>query len=135
MPKISTKIFFASLSWLYQFTDYFKILNFLFSNVPQEEFQPVKYYLPRISTSKNIKLKKMLKLSFQSFLLTFFQFCSQYLWALEYDPIRCPNQFYIILGSYEEVHMKKKVSCEFHVFGQFPGPQNLDVFLENLLQS
>ena len=42
------------------------------------------------------------------------------------------NIFYIILCSYVEGHVKK-VKSEFHAFGWFPGVQNLEVFLENLL--
>ena len=44
------------------------------------------------------------------------------------------NNLYIILSSYVEEHVKKKkksqVKSEFHVFGWFPGLQNLDVFWE-----
>ena len=43
------------------------------------------------------------------------------------------NNFYIILSSYVEGHVKKKFKSAFHVVGWFPGLQNVDVFLENLL--
>ena len=46
------------------------------------------------------------------------------------------HDFYILLSSYVEQHVqKKKIKSEFHVFSWFPRLQNLDVFLENLLQS
>ena len=50
------------------------------------------------------------------------------------------NNFYIILSSYVEGHVKKKqtnkqTTLKFHVFSWFPGLQNLWVFLENLLWS
>ena len=44
------------------------------------------------------------------------------------------DNFYIILNSYVEGHVKK-IKSEFHVFGWFSGVQNLEVFLENLLCS
>ena len=44
------------------------------------------------------------------------------------------DSFYIILSSYVEGHVKK-IKSEFHVFGWFPGLQNLEVFLEKLLRS
>ena len=37
------------------------------------------------------------------------------------------NNFYIILSSYVEGHVKK-IESEFHVFGWFTGLQNLGVF-------
>ena len=45
------------------------------------------------------------------------------------------NKFYVIMSSYVEEHVKKNSSLKFHVFGWFPGLQNLHAFLENLLQS
>ena len=47
--------------------------------------------------------------------------------------LHAQNNFYIILSSYVEGHVKKNSSLNF--FGWFAGPQNLDVFRENLLWS
>ena len=49
--------------------------------------------------------------------------------------LNAQNNFYIILSLYVEGHVKKKIKSEFHVFGWFPGLQNLDAFLENVLWS
>ena len=41
-------------------TNNVEVLNFPFSDIlPGKKFQPVKYYLPRTSTSRNIKIKKL----------------------------------------------------------------------------
>ena len=45
------------------------------------------------------------------------------------------SNFYIILSSYVEKNMQKKIKSEFHVFGWFPGFQNLDAFLNNIVWS
>ena len=38
------------------------------------------------------------------------------------------NNFYIILSTYVEGHVTKKIQSELYVFGLSPGLQNLDVF-------
>ena len=45
------------------------------------------------------------------------------------------DDFYIILSSYAERHVKKKIKSEFYIFGWCPGVHNLEVLLENLLSS
>ena len=52
------QFFFVFLSCHYGFTNYFYILIFFLISY-QEEFQTVQYYISRISTSRNIKLKKL----------------------------------------------------------------------------
>ena len=44
------------------------------------------------------------------------------------------NNFDFILSSYVEGHVKK-IKSKFHVFGWFPGLQNLDVCSEKILWS
>ena len=76
----------------------------------QEKFQPVKYYVSWISTSRNTKLKNCEKLFFSFF--NWFHFCPQYLWHFEYAPSVQTN-FYITLSSNVEEHMKNKSSLTF----------------------
>ena len=45
------------------------------------------------------------------------------------------NNFYVIMSSYVEGHVKKKFKSKFHVFRWFPGLQNLDVVLENFCEA
>ena len=51
--------FFAVLCCHYGFINYFEILNFLSSNILPGGVSTVKHCLSRISTSRNIKLKKL----------------------------------------------------------------------------
>ena len=44
-------------------------------------------------------------------------------------PLSAQNNFYIILRSYVERHVKKKFKSKFHVFSWFPGLQHLHAFL------
>ena len=71
-----------------------KILNVAFLMSYQEHFQPDKYCLSRISTSRIINLKKY-KIQFVSLscLFSFFDFCLQNLCQFEKVPIKCPRQF------------------------------------------
>ena len=95
------------------------ILIFIFLISCQEGFQPVQYYLLTISTSRNIKLKSFaLKIydTLKMFLLSAWK-VKQFLCYIEFICRRaCEN----------------KVKSELHVFGCFPGLQNLDAFLEIL---
>ena len=102
-----------------------KYLNLFFPVSYQEEFQPVKYYVSRISTSRNVKLK-IVKFSFLASSAFFFLN-----FALKtYGTLKMfLNNFYIISSSYVEEHVKKDSSLNF-VFGRIPGFQNLDVFLK-----
>ena len=86
-------VFVAAL-WIYSLLSNINFSFFVISY--QEEFQSVKYYLFRISTSRNKELKKLLKLSFLVFSTDFFEFCRQYLWHFEYVPITSPRQFLIV---------------------------------------
>ena len=38
------------------------------------------------------------------------------------------SSFYIMLSSYVERHVKKKIKSEFHIFGWFPGPSKIWMF-------
>ena len=62
-----------------------------------------------------------------------FYFCPKYLWHFEYVPIKCPKQFSYWVRV--EGHVQEKFKSEFHFCSWFPGLQNLDDFLENLLLS
>ena len=81
------------------------------------------------------KAQNIVKFSFITFSADFFKFSPQNL--LHFDILKmlsAQNNFYISLNSYVKGHVKKeKIKFEFH--GWFPGLQNLDVFLENLLWS
>ena len=94
----------------------------------QEEFQLVKYYFSGISISVNIKHKKLQNPVFQPFWLIFLKFCSQNLLHCEDVPIKCPKQFLF----YDEFICRraciKKFKSKFHVFGWFPGLQNVCFF-------
>ena len=94
MQRISAKKFFVFLRCHYEFTNYFDILNLFFLMSYQEKLQPGKIYLPRISTSRNIKLKNC-KIQFFSIFGWFFRLkcCPQYLLHIEHVPIKCPKQF------------------------------------------
>ena len=100
----------------------------------QEVFQPVSYYLSRITTSRNTKLKIFLKFSFfLSFPPILFWFCPQNLWQFEYVPIKCPKIFFILYEFICRIVCEKEFEAEFNVFSWFPGLQNLDVLLEKIL--
>ena len=88
--KIKKKLvnfFFWFLSYHYGFTKWFEILILVFLSY-LEELQPVKYYLSRISTSRNIKLRKLQNSVLAEFLKNF---CPQNLWHFEDVPIKCPK--------------------------------------------
>ena len=111
-PKIKPTIFLF-LSCHYGFTNYFEILNFLFLISCQEEFQPVKYYLSRISTSK-IWSSKNCKIQFFSLFDWFFKnFAFETYGILKMFLFSAQNNFYITLSSYVEGHMKKSSNLSF----------------------
>ena len=113
------------LRFHYGFANYFEISY-------QEEFHPVKYCLSRISTSRNIKFKRLQNSIFLAF-GWFFKFCPQNLWHFEDVPIKCPKKFlYYIEFICRRTFEKKQVWI---LCLQLASPQNLDVFLENLLCS
>ena len=81
-----------------------------------QEFQPIKYYLSRISTFRNKKLKKC---KIQFFILFccfffFYLFSPQNLWNFEDVSIKCPKQFlcyveFICRRIYEKNSLKSPV--------------------------
>ena len=107
----------------------YKILFYL---IPyQEEFQPVKYYLSRIITSRNIKLtKKKCKIQFLSCFCWFFlNFTFKTYGTLKMFLLSAQNNSYIVSSSYVEGHLKQNLSLDFMLnFGWFPALQNLGVF-------
>ena len=91
MQKILPTVFLF-LSRHYGFTNYIELSNMFFLILYQEEFQPIKYLLSRITnTSRNIKQKN--KFSFLTFSTDFLWFCLQKLWNFEGVVIKCPKQF------------------------------------------
>ena len=77
----------------------------------------------------------MVKLSFLVFYNDFFLiFAFRTYISLKRFLLSAQDNFYIILSSYVERHVQK-INSEYHVFGCFPGLQNLNVFLEILLCS
>ena len=106
------------LRFHYGFANYFEISY-------QEEFHPVKYCLSRISTSRNIKFKRLQNSIFLAF-GWFFKFCPQNLWHFEDVPIKCPKKFlYYIEFICRRTFEKKQVWI---LCLQLASPQNLDVF-------
>ena len=108
----------------------FQILKyyiFFFLISYQEQFQPVKYYLSKSNTSRNVKLKILLKFSFLVFWLISFSSALNTYGTLKMSLLSIQTLSYIIVSSYIEASMKK-LQFEFHVFSSFPGLQNLDVF-------
>ena len=78
---------------------------------------------------------KIVKFSFVAFLADFFLFCPQNLWHFEDVPIKCPKQLLYYIEFICRKKYAKKIKSEFHVFGWFPGFQNLDAFLNNIVWS
>ena len=80
----------------------------------QEQFQPVKYCVSRISTSRTIKLKNC-KIQFfsRSCLFSFFYFCLQNLCLSEKVPIKCPRQFLYYIEFICRRACEKKSSLNF----------------------
>ena len=74
-----------------------------------------------------------IKFSFLAFRAIFLIFAFKTYVSLKKFLLSAQDSFYIILSSY--VGHVKKIKSEFHVFGWFPGLQNLEVFLEKLLRS
>ena len=99
---------------------------FYFSNIPGG-VQLVKYDLSRISTSRNIKLKKPLKFSFLVFSADFFEFYTQYLWLFEYVPNKCPNQFLYYIEFIFRRAYEKNLSLSF-MFWFISRPQKSGCF-------
>ena len=75
-----------------------------------------------------------IKFSFLAFRAIFLIFAFKTYVSLKKFLLSAQDSFYIILSSYVEGHVKK-IKSEFHVFGWFPGLQNLEDFLEKLLRS
>ena len=116
-----------------------KMQNFL-PKIYQKEFQPVKYYLSRISTSRNIPpppKKKKRKIQFIShFCWLFFNFALKTYGTLKMFLLCAQNNSHIVSSLYVEGHLKQNLSLDFILnFGCFPALQNLGVFFENLLWS
>ena len=80
--------------------------------------------------SKNYKIQ-----FFSLFHWCVFWFCPQNLQNFEDVPIKCSEQFLHYIELICRRSCEKKFKSEFHFFSSFSGLQNLDVFLENLLQS
>ena len=91
MSTISVNtFFFAVLSCHYGFTNYFEILNFVFSNTIPKEFQPVKYQLLGLVFPEIIKLKACV-----------FYFLSKFYFSLNHSPSKTmKNVFYFIWKAY-----------------------------------
>ena len=84
---------------------------------------------------KKYKAQKIVEFNFlKSFQLIFLKFCPQNLLQFEDVPIKCSKHYVEFI--YKRVCEKKfEKNSEFHVLGWFPGLQNLDAFLENVLWS
>ena len=76
-------------SWKFAHTPLGEISPTKFFLIPYQKFQHVKYYLPRINTSRNIKLKKC-KFSFLAFLANFLKFPLKLteLWRCSYEVLK-----------------------------------------------
>ena len=83
-----------------------------------------------------IKSLKHRKIQFLGFLTDFsLNFALKTCCTLKMFLLSARNNFYVIMSSYLEEHVKKKFKSKFHVFAWFSGLQILHVFLEKLLQS
>ena len=78
----------------------------------QKEFHPVKYCLSRISTSRNIKFKRLQNFIFLAF-GWFLKFCPQNLWHFEDVPIKCPKQFLYYIEFIYRRTCEKEASLNF----------------------
>ena len=123
------------LSHHYRFTYYFEILHSLFLILNQEEFQPVKHYLSRINTSRNAKLEKLWNSILGQFLLISFNFAHKTYRTLKMLLLNAHSNFYVILSSYVERHMRKVSSLNFMSFIGFEALKIWTFFLGNLLLS
>ena len=105
----------------------------------QEGFQPFRYYLFRISTDiryqilsfqdlQKYKAQKIVEFSFLVFLANLFKkiafrtYCTMKMVLLNGQ-----NNFYVIMSSYVEGHVPKKIQDQIHVFSWFPGLQNMHI--------
>ena len=76
---------------------------------------------------------KLSFLAFPAIIFFFLIFAFKSYVSLKRFLLSAQDSFYIILSSYVEGHVKK-IKSEFHVFAWFPGLQNLEGFLGNLLR-
>ena len=116
--------------------DFLINLTYFVSNIIPGGVPTCQIFLSRISTSRNIKLKKLQNSVVQPFwLFFFFKFCPQNLLHFEDVPIKCPKQFlYYNEFICRMTHSKKfqvQISCVWLVS---KSPKSA-CFLENLLQS
>ena len=116
------------------------IYYFLFFLISyQEGFQPFRYYLFRISTDiryqilsfqdlQKYKAQKIVEFSFLVFLANLFKkIASKSYCTMKMVLLNGQNNFYVIMSSYVEGHMPKKIQDQIHVFSQLPGLQNMHV--------
>ena len=76
----------------------------------QEGFQLFKYYLSKISTYRNIKLKKIVAFIFLVFLANFFKnFALKTYCTLKMVLSSAQNNYYVIMSSYVEGHVEKNI--------------------------
>ena len=118
------------LSHHYGLTNYFEVINFAFPNIIPRGVSTCSILLfSQDQHFKKLQAQKIVKFSFQSFQLSFSQNLQSFAVVLS-----SKNNLCIILSSSVEQHVKK-IKFEFHIVGQFPGLQNLDVFSENFRYS
>ena len=101
--------FFSLLSCYYGFTNCSEILNFVFSNIIPRQVLTCK-----ILTFHNYKAQKFLKFSFLAFLANFLKnFALKSYCTLKMFLLSAQNNFYFILSSYVEGHVRKNLSLNF----------------------
>ena len=89
-----------------------EIPNFIFSNIIPRGVLTCKILTLQGQYFQKYKAQKIVK--FNCRLQIFLKFCPQKLWHFEDVPVKCQNNFYIILSSYVEGHVQKnssQISC------------------------
>ena len=96
------------------FTNYFEILNFVFSNIIPREISTSTILTFQDSTSRNIKLKNCKIQSFSLFSWFFFwNFALITYGTLKIMLLSVQNYFYFTLSSYVQEHVKNSSSLNF----------------------
>ena len=127
------KFFFSFLICHYGFTNCFKILNFVFSNIIPRGVSTCKILTFQDQYFQKYKAQKIVKFSFLAF-STDKNFALKTCGTLKMILLIAQSNFCVTLSSYVEGHVKKKSSLNFMSLVGFQAPKS-GFFLENFLWS
>ena len=114
MQNISANNFFWFWRCHYEFTNYFEVSNFLFSNVISEGVSTFKIISIQDQHFKKCKVQKIVKFSFLAFSADFFSnFVLTTYGTLKMFLLSAQNNFDIISSLCVEGHVKKNSSLNF----------------------